>query len=340
MHSREISKLCLFLFVCLQTTVIFSQEIRRTSLVQTSNLQLPTPVTSLTNALDKRQLEIYLRHLYIWPPEFQVEIGDYKTPPDFSEFFRTDVKVSFNLNSIAKVFMISKDGKRIMVFGEYPEVEAGLEPRYQIDVNPFQGNLDKIDTSNSPGFGTKGAPVVIVVYSDFECSHCAREARTLRTKLLDDYPHDVRVYYRDFPIPRHKWARPAAIAGQCLGDYSSDMYWEYFDWVFSMQRDLNAKNFHGRLNAFAEERNIDTLSLYQCIESDKSSARLKMSIDEGTQLNVRSTPTMFINGRKVVSVEWSRFKRIIDNELVYQKVAQNAGDDCGCSVSPQIPGFE
>ena len=328
MRISEILRVCALLLICLQATASFSQEIGQESRARTLSPQSMTPTTPLTDALDKTQLEFYLRHLYIWPPEFRVEVGDYKAS-NIHSFLEIEVKFFSNLNSQLKVILVSEDGKHIL----------DATP-YQIDKNPFRANLDKINTLNSPGFGTQGAPVVIVVYSDFECSHCAREARILRTQLLDDYPNNVRVYYQDFPIPNHKWARAAAIAGQCLGDYSSDMYWEYFDWVFSIQRELNVKNFSKRLNSFAAERNVDTLTLHRCIESDRSADRLKVALDEGTRLGVRSTPTMFVNGRKIGSVGWLRLKRIIDNELTYQKVAQDAGDDCSCSLSPRIPGFE
>ena len=183
-----------------------------------------------TNALDKDQLEFYLRHLYIWSPEFKVEVGDFK-PSSISGLLETEVKVSFRLTSQVKVFLISEDGKHIL---------DGA--RYQIADNPFRVNLDKIDMLDLPGFGTEGAPVAIIVYSDFQCPHCAREARMLRTQLLEEYPHDVRVYYRDFPLPKHKWAGPAAIAGQCLRDHDPEIYWEYFDWgVCRPERNQYAK---------------------------------------------------------------------------------------------------
>ena len=49
---------------------------------------------------------------------------------------------------------------------------------------------------------------------------------------------------------------------------------------------------------------------------------------------VTSTPTIFVNGRKLAgNVSWPQLKQIIDYEIEYQKTAKNAGEDCGCDIS-------
>ena len=56
-------------------------------------------------------------------------------------------------------------------------------------------------------------------------------------------------------------------------------------------------------------------------------------------LDVNSTPTLFVNGRRMVgTVQWPDLKRVIDYEIDYQKTAKNAGEDCGCSVQLPMPG--
>ena len=329
MDSAKVLRLWVVLGLCFGAIGALAQDAPEDFGTPTADDAKQTQLEPPTNALDKDQLEFYLRHLYIWSPEFKVEVGDFK-PSDIAGLRKTEVRVSFRLASQLKVFLVSEDGKHIL---------DGA--RYQIADNPFRLNLDKIDMLDLPGFGTEGAAVAIVVYSDFECPHCAREARMLRTKLLEEYPHDVRVYYRDFPLPKHKWAGPAAIAGQCLRDEDDpDMYWEYFDWVFAGQKEFNPQNFNEKLNGFLAEHNIDALQVSQCLESEESAAKLKESVQEGAAVGVRSTPTMFVNGRRVGSVKWPRLKQIIDSELTYQEVVHNADDDCGCSITPEIPGFE
>ena len=58
-------------------------------------------------------------------------------------------------------------------------------------------------------------------------------------------------------------------------------------------------------------------------------------------MGVSSTPTIFVNGRRMVgAVDWPSLKRVIDFEIDYQKTAKNAGEDCGCSVTLPTPGFK
>lgn len=60
---------------------------------------------------------------------------------------------------------------------------------------------------------------------------------------------------------------------------------------------------------------------------------------EGKDLDVNSTPSMFVNGRRMVGMlQWPDLQRVIDFEIGYQKTAKNAGEDCGCSVQLPTPG--
>src|SRR6267378_3211269 len=58
----------------------------------------------------------------------------------------------------------------------------------------------KLHTDLQPSFGTPGAPVVIVLFSDFECPYCKEEAKALRSNLLATYPKEVRLYFKDLPL--------------------------------------------------------------------------------------------------------------------------------------------
>jgi hypothetical protein len=63
-------------------------------------------------------------------------------------------------------------------------------------------------------------------------------------------------------------------------------------------------------------------------------------LKEVHDLEISGTPTMFVNGRRIPqTIEWANLKNIIDSEIEYQKVAKNAGDDCGCEVALPVPGL-
>src|ERR1035438_10276122 len=138
--------------------------------------------------VDKVALEAYVRHLLAVIPEVQVKIDDPKPSP-VPTLEELDVHFIYGARSQDETFYLTKDGRKIM---------RGYI--YDLAQNPFKEDLDKLKTNLSPSFGTAGAPVVLVVFSDFECPFCKEEAKTLRQNLPAAFPKDVRVYFKDFPL--------------------------------------------------------------------------------------------------------------------------------------------
>jgi protein-disulfide isomerase len=281
------------------------------------------------NGLNKADLEFYIRHLYIWGPQIQVEIGDYEPAP-IAGLLQTKVRASYQLASEERTFFVSKDGAHVF--------EGSI---FDVDKNPFHETIEKLTTANQPSFGTAGAPVVIVVFSDFECPYCAQEAKTLRNEVLKTYPKEVRVFFHDYPLPTHNWAKPAAIAGRCVFEQEPVIFWDFHDWIFENQNSITPANLTDKVMAFATSKGVDTLKLAGCIERGETAATIDKSIEEGHAAGVSSTPTLFINGRKLGgSHKWEQLKQVIDYELDYQKVAKDAGDDCGCEIAVPFPAAQ
>ena len=157
----------------------------------------------------------------------------------------------------------------------------------------------------------------------------------------DGYSDKVRVYFHDYPLKIHKWAYEAAIAGQCIQQMAPESFWKYHDWIFENQASLTPQNLKDRVAEFASGQGLDSMKLSPCVDQERTKSVVDESIKRGQELGVRSTPTTFINGRKLSSnLEWGQLQRIIDYELEYQKVTKNAGDDCGCEVELDIPGAQ
>ncbi len=280
------------------------------------------------SAFSKPAFEDYVRHLFVWPTNIQLEIGDPKPGP-MAGFDEVHVRASQGKASQDEVFYISKDGQKI-VRGQV----------FDIAKNPFQEDLNKIRTDLRPSFGTPGASVVLVEFSDFQCPYCREEAKALRDNLVKDYPKDVRLYYMEFPLESiHPWAKPAALMGQAIFRLKPDAFWDYHDWVYEHQSEITLDNFENKAFEFAQSKGIDVLQLKSMLGSKPVEQAVEQSLAMGKSLNVQSTPTLFVNGRRLAgAVEWRELKRIIDYEIEYQKTAKNAGEDCGCEVKISFPG--
>lgn len=275
-----------------------------------------------TAKLNKAALEAYVRHLFVWGPQITVTMSD-PEPSELPGFQKVTVTGSAGGLKSVQVYHVSADGNKI--------VQGQI---YDIRENPFRDELSKLKTGNGPSLGTPGAPVVLVLFTDFECPFCREEAKLLRQNLISTYPKEVRLYFKDFPLtPIHPWAKPAAIAGRCIYGQNEAMFWQYHDWIYAQQDTITPENLKQKIMDWAQNKEIDTLQLNQCIDGKVTEPEVNATMAEASALQLNATPALFINGRKAKpGLTWPQLKTIIDFELNYQKTANNAGDNSCCEV--------
>jgi len=299
---------------------------------------LPALLTGLTlygadtpkSAFDKPTLEAYIRHLFVLPAQLTVTVNDPK-PAAFAGFKEVRVRIAQGAQFQDVSLFVSNDGKQI-VQGNF----------YDIAKNPFKPDLDKLKPQYSPALGTAGAPVAIVLFTDLQCPYCKNEAEMLRKNLIQNYPTQVRLYFKNFPLTgMHPWAKAAAAAGRCVFAQKNETFWDYHDWVFAHQESLKPETLKNEILEWAKGvKDLDAVKLGACIDSKSTEAEVDAEIQQGQDLGITGTPTMFVNGRRIAqTIEWPNLKNIIDMEIEYQKTAKNAGDDCACEVKLDIPGM-
>lgn len=290
--------------------------------------QAPAADASKKSAFDKPTMEAYLRHQFLIPSTMTVTIDDPK-PSAVPGMMEIKVLVTDGKNPQEVLFLASKDGQKV--------IQGKV---FDITQNPFRSDLDLLKTEFQPSVGTPGAPVVLVVFSDFQCSFCREEAKMLRQNLIQNYPTKVRLYFKDFPLEQiHPWSKSAAIAGRCIFRQAPASFWDYHDWVFEHQGEIaSADALKTKLLEWAGTKQLDTLQLNRCIDTKATEKEVDQSIAEGRALQLNSTPTLFVNGRRLVGqLPWQQLRAVIDAEIEYQKTAKNAGEDCGCELKQPIP---
>ncbi len=279
------------------------------------------------SALDKATLEAYVRHLFLWGPQIKVEIADAKPSP-LTGMVEVNLRASAGAASKDERLYVSQDGQKI--------VQAIV---YDVGKNPFAEDLAKLKTEFQPSLGTPGAPVVLVMFSDFQCTYCKEEGKMLRQNLLTAFPKQVRLYFKDMPLVAiHPWAKAAAIAGRCVFRANPTAFWDYHDWIFDQQAQITPETLRGKFLEFAKSKSLDTARLEKCFDTRATEAEVDKSIGEARALGVNSTPTLFVNGRRLTTtVPWGNLKQIIDFEIDYQKTANNAGEEACCEVKLPSP---
>lgn len=187
-----------------------------------------------------------------------------------------------------RLLLSKKDNQQVIIAGVFPRV--------------------KISMQGSPVIGPENAPVTIVIYDDFECPYCAREAGPLKS-LLKKYPEQVRLVFKNFPLAMHKHARIAAIAG--LAAQNQGMFWPLHDLTFANYQQLNL----GKITELAGSLGLNMGRFEKDMKDKSLSNRINADIKEGKKIGVRGTPTLFINGRRVQKRSVESLSRMIDEEL-------------------------
>jgi protein-disulfide isomerase len=150
-----------------------------------------------------------------------------------------------------------------------------------------------------PVKGPPDAKVTIIEYSDFQCPACGF-MQPVVNEIAKKYPKDVKVIYKNFPLTRaHKWAYTAALAGECAFDQGK--FWEFHDTIFEQQKSWSTSaNARDDFLRHAKNIGMDENRLNECIDSGNAKKRVDLDMSEGNRLNINSTPTFFINGKRVV----------------------------------------
>jgi protein-disulfide isomerase len=128
-------------------------------------------------------------------------------------------------------------------------------------------------------------------------------------QLLEKYPTDVRVVFKNFPIRSHKYAVKAAMAALAAG--RQDKFWEFHDQLFKNYNRLNDQ----KIQEITKELGLDQTKFDEHQKSPVEAARIRQDYEEGIRLGVRGTPTIFINGKKVKNRSLQNMEEIIEEEI-------------------------
>jgi protein-disulfide isomerase len=141
--------------------------------------------------------------------------------------------------------------------------------------------------------GTKGAPITLVEYSDFECPFCKRGFETV-TKLLEKYKGKIQFVYKHLPLSFHPNAMPAAQYYEAIRLQSHDKAIEFHDGIFAdFSKIKSGEKF---FKAIAKKLNVDMKKLEADIDSEVVKKRIQEDLDEAKKFGFQGTPGFLFNG--------------------------------------------
>jgi protein-disulfide isomerase len=177
--------------------------------------------------------------------------------------------------------------------------------------HPFASNQKELERGvNGPSHGPANAPVTVVEFSDLQCPHCKDAHPALEKLMAED--KNVRVVFQSFPLPMHDWAAKAAAYADCVNRSSNDAFWKFIQSVYAAQSDLTAANADEKLTGLADSAGVKGADIAACAAKPETASRVEKSMALGNALDVNSTPTLFVNGRKLPGVPYETLQKLVD----------------------------
>ena len=190
---------------------------------------------------------------------------------------------------------------------------AGQGQRMAQQPQPPSEDFSKVydlDMAHAKIRGNKNAAVTIVEFVDFQCPFCQR-FHSVITEVLKTYPNDVNYVLRNYPLPFHPQAKPAAKAALAAGEQGK--YYEMVDALLQSGAGLTedkfqelAKNLGLNVSKFMKDYKDKDAQWEEIIKKD---AELAMNVD------VRGTTTYYLNGHKTMARDLNSYKIEIDKIL-------------------------
>jgi protein-disulfide isomerase len=247
---------------------------------------------SATDASLRQKIEAFLNRSIGWQGLDSIQVASIG-PADASGFRKVQVHVKKGEQQADETYYVTADGRKI--------IQGQIE---NLSGDPWRGNRERLQRAlaGAPSEGPQNAPVTVVEFSDLECPHCKNASGVLQ-QVSQDMSQRVRIVFKNFPLVNiHPWSMQAAIGAECVTEQNPRSFWTYAQAVFDHQDQLTPENAPGRLRDFAMESGANVSQFDSCVASPEARRRVEDSIHEGEAVGVKSTPTLFINGREIDGV--------------------------------------
>lgn len=189
---------------------------------------------------------------------------------------------------------------------------------------------DELGLAGAPLKGNPQAPVTIVEFSSYQCPFCSRVRPTL-AQIATEFGDDVRLIFKQHPLPMQAQSRPAARAA--LAAHAQGKFWEFNDKVFDNQRDISEAN----LVKWAEEIGLDMAKFNEDRNAAWTNEQVDKDLAAAQKFNIRGTPNFLINGRNVAGAQpFDNFANAIREELTATRALIAGGKSVGQAFGERL----
>jgi protein-disulfide isomerase len=276
----------------------------------TSNTSAKSASTASTNSQGSLPSEAtfngFLKHMFGWNQDLTWKVVDIK-PSEATGLSEATVIFSTPKGQQAMRLYVTADQKYAFT--------GDLQP---FGADPFAEARGQLKSVDGPSEGPKDAVITIVEFGDLECPAC-KGAQPNITKLMQEEPR-ARLVFSNFPLTQiHKWALTGAKYLDCLGRANDAAAWKFIATVYDHQSEVNEQNVDQMLKGYVKDAGGDPDAIAACVAKPETAKRVADSQALGEKLGITSTPTFFINGRRIVgfgaNVPYDAVKSMVDFEV-------------------------
>jgi protein-disulfide isomerase len=273
-----------------------------------------------TDGPSKELAEAYFKRMFGYDPSVDVKVV-HIGPSPIAELSEVSVVFITPEGQQSGKWYVSKDLQHVIVGEVLP-----------FGADPYARERAKLAASVfGPAKGPADAKMLIVEFADLECPAC-REAAPLMEKLRNDFPQ-ARFVFQSFPLPQHTWAMTAASYLDCIGRVNQDQAFAFIDTVFSHQKEIedavrktdatgkatvDEAAVTERMRQYATMAGADADKTAACAATPETAGRIVRSVELAKDVDVNSTPTLFLNGRRVGSPradQYDSLKAVVSYEV-------------------------
>ncbi len=162
--------------------------------------------------------------------------------------------------------------------------------------------------------GNRNAPVTLIEYGDFQCPACAAFSPIVM-KLHQEFPDQLRVAFRHFPLPQHKNAESAAYAAEAAG--LQGKFWEMAEKLYADQSVWGGLSSpQATYESYATGLGLDLEKFLRDFNDSSVKAKVSTHQQSGEEIGINSTPTFFLNGTKIANPPtYEQFRDLIAQEI-------------------------
>jgi protein-disulfide isomerase len=151
--------------------------------------------------------------------------------------------------------------------------------------------------------GNTASPIKVIIFEDLQCSDCANFRVMLDKQILPKFAGKASFEHRDFPLPKHNWARKAAIASRHFHAVSgAELAVKYRRETMANMKAITAENFNESLAAFAKANGADPAKAVAALNDAALAAAVDKDYKDGVARGVGRTPTVLVDGEPFIEV--------------------------------------